>query len=80
MILVESLINDLQKEIARLQGELEQAHKDIKDFENLAREWKKGYQEEVRALKARIIERNQVIDSLQEELEERLLVDHTDES
>ena len=43
MITPEQLIYDLQSQVMRLERELEEAQKDIKDFEVLAIEWKKGY-------------------------------------
>jgi hypothetical protein len=42
---IENLINDLQKENERLSKELEGAEENIRDFEVLAIEWKKGYEE-----------------------------------
>lgn len=45
MITPEQLIYDLQTRIVRLEKELEQAQTDIKDFEVLAQEWRKGYSE-----------------------------------
>jgi predicted RNase H-like nuclease (RuvC/YqgF family) len=80
MIPVESLVNDLQKENSRLKEELEQAQRDIKDFETIAAIWKKGYVEDVNALKVKIVEYKQIIDSLQKELEECRLLDHSDET
>ena len=44
MITPEQLIYDLQLQITRLERELEQAQEDIKDFEVLAVEWKKGFE------------------------------------
>ena len=43
MITPEQLIYDLQRQIIRLEEELQQAQLDIKDFEVLAVEWKDGY-------------------------------------
>ena len=46
MLTPEQLIYDLQSQIIRLEKELEQARKDIRDFEDLAIEWPgKGYSE-----------------------------------
>ena len=45
MMTPEQLIYDLQKQVLRLEQELEEANKDIRDFEKLAIEWKKGHRE-----------------------------------
>jgi uncharacterized protein (UPF0335 family) len=70
MISPESLINDLQKRIAQLETELAQAQKDIKDFEVLAVEWKKGYDELRSKNLIRLKEKDQVISELEDEIEE----------
>lgn len=70
MITPEQLINDLQKENERLQKELDQAQKDIRDFEVLAIEWKKGYRELEIKYRAKLKESDQVIRELEEEIEE----------
>jgi hypothetical protein len=68
VITPEQLITDLQKENQSLKEELEQAQKDIKDFETLAIEWKKGYLENIGKLKVQLSNYEQVIEELQEEL------------
>jgi predicted RNase H-like nuclease (RuvC/YqgF family) len=68
MISPEILINALQTENNRLKEELEQAQKDIHDFEVLAIEWKKGYSDLERAHKRQIMEYRQIIQELQDEL------------
>lgn len=45
MISPEQLVTDLNKEIDRLTTELAEAQQDIKDFEHLAIEWRKGHVE-----------------------------------
>lgn len=70
MISPEQLINDLQKQIIKLEGELAQAQKDIEDFEVLAKEWRKGHQDLEYKHKREVMELNQVIQELEEELRE----------
>ena len=67
---VESFINDLQKENARLTQELEQAQKDIRDFEVLAIEWKKGHQDLKAKHHVKTTEYEQIIQELENEIEE----------
>jgi predicted nucleic acid-binding Zn-ribbon protein len=69
MITPEQLISDLQKENERLKEELEQAQKDVRDFEVLAAGWKKGYDENIGKLKIQLINAKQEIEELKEELE-----------
>lgn len=69
MISPEQLINDLQKENARLSLELEQAQKDIRDFEVLAVEWKRGYSDLERKYRVEIANLKQTIEELEEELD-----------
>jgi len=45
MITPEMLISQLQDRVSELTAELDRAQQDIKDFEILAIEWKKGYSE-----------------------------------
>jgi uncharacterized small protein (DUF1192 family) len=66
----EQLIYDLQSQITRLERELEQAYMDIKDFEVLAIEWKKGHRDLDNKHKIKIMEKDQVIDELQDEIDE----------
>jgi hypothetical protein len=68
MISPEILINALQKENERLKEELEQAQKDIHDFEVLAIEWKKGHTALERAHKIKIMEYKQIIEELEDEI------------
>jgi hypothetical protein len=70
MISPEQLINDLQKENEMLKEELVQAQKDIKDFEVLAIEWRKGHTDLERKYKTKLMESDQVIRELEEEIDE----------
>ena len=45
MITPEMLISQLQDRVSELTAELDRAQQDIKDFDILAIEWKKGYSE-----------------------------------
>ena len=71
MISPEQLISDLQKENARLQAELEEAQRDIKDFEILAIVWKDGYMNMEREYRIKLTNAKQVIQQLEKELEEK---------
>jgi predicted nucleic acid-binding Zn-ribbon protein len=68
MLTPEQLIYDLQSQIVRLEKELEQAQKDIKDFEVLAVEWKRGYEELRRNHNVEIGNLEQEIEELKKEL------------
>ena len=70
MITPEQLINDLQKENARLTQELEQAQKDIRDFEVLAIEWRKGHQDLKAKHHVKTTEYEQIIEELEDEIGE----------
>jgi len=70
MITPEQLIYDLQSQIARLETELNQAQQDIKDFEVLAVEWKKGYDKSKRDYEIKLEHAEQIIEELQEELKQ----------
>ena len=70
MITPEQLISDLQKENARLQEELEQAQKDIRDFEVLALAWKKSYLDRERDLRVQLANALQTIEEMEQELAE----------
>lgn len=70
MISPEQLITDLQKENIRLREELEQAQKDIRDFEILAIEWRKGHKELEIRHQIKLVESQQVIAELEEEIDE----------
>ena len=67
--MTEQLIYDLQSQIIRLEKELEQAQKDIKDFEVLAVEWKKGFTELNRKHQAEVTNLKQTIEELEKEIE-----------
>jgi predicted RNase H-like nuclease (RuvC/YqgF family) len=67
---VEQLVSDLQKENQQLREELEEAQKDIVDFEVLAKEWRKGYAELELKHRIKVMELEQVIDELEKELED----------
>jgi predicted RNase H-like nuclease (RuvC/YqgF family) len=66
---VEQLVSDLQKENRQLREELEEAQKDIRDFEVLAKEWRKGYAELERKHRIKMMELEQVVTELEKELE-----------
>ena len=68
MLTPEQLIYDLQSQIIRLEKELEQAQKDIKDFEVLAQEWKRGYAKREMDLNIKLANANQTIEELESEL------------
>jgi predicted nucleic acid-binding Zn-ribbon protein len=70
VITPEQLIYDLQSQIVRLEKELEQAQTDIKDFEVLAIEWKKGHDELRRLHKKEMKNMDQIIEELLKELKE----------
>lgn len=69
MLTPEQLIYDLQSQIIRLEQELEQAQKDIEDFEVLAVEWKKGYVHRERDLIIKLDHAEQTIEELKEEID-----------
>jgi rubrerythrin len=68
MISPEQLINDLQKQVTKLEEELSQAQKDILDFEKAALVWQKGYKDTERNLKIKLEHAEQTIEELREEL------------
>lgn len=68
MISPEQLITDLQKDIDRLTKELEEAQKDIRDFEFLAIEWRKGHTELERKHRIEVGNLKQTIEELEKEL------------
>lgn len=70
MLTPEQLIYDLQSQIIRLEKELEQAQKDIRDFEVLAIEWRKGHTELNRKHLAETNNLKQTIEELEDELED----------
>ena len=70
MLTPEQLISNLQSQIENLTKELEQSQKDIRDFEVLAIEWKKGYKELETKHRIQITEKDQIIKELEEEIEE----------
>lgn len=67
---IESFVNNLQKENEILKKELEQAQKDIKDFENFAVIWRKNYIEMESKYKIKLANTKQIIEQLEKELEE----------
>jgi hypothetical protein len=69
MLTPEQLIYDLQSQVVRLEKELDQAQKDIRDFEILAIEWKKGHRELERKHRTEIGNLEQVIQELKAELQ-----------
>lgn len=66
----EQLIYDLQKQVLFLEKELEQAQQDIKDFEALAVEWKKGHRELEAKHKVKLMEAEQIIRELEQDLKD----------
>jgi hypothetical protein len=70
MIIPEQLINDLQKQVIKLQEELSQAQVDIKDFEKAAIEWKKGYTDMEIGYKIKLANMQQTVLQLEQELDE----------
>jgi len=67
IILPEQLITELIIENEKLKFELEQAQKDIKDFEVLAIEWKLGYEKMKNSLEIQIKHLNQIIEEKDDE-------------
>jgi len=70
MLTPEQLIYDLQSQITRLERELEQAQQDIKDFEVLAQEWKKGHEDLKAKHRAEVKNMGQIILEMEDEIEE----------
>jgi virulence-associated protein VapD len=69
MISPEQLIADLLKQVSKLEEELTQAQQDIRDFEKMAIEWKKGYVDLERKHRIEVTNMKQVIDSMQAEID-----------
>lgn len=65
----ELLITKLTDENEKLKKELEQAQKDIKDFEVLAIEWKDGFNKMKRSLEIKIKHLEQTETELREEID-----------
>lgn len=63
----ELLITQLNDENEKLKKELEQAQKDIRDFEVLAIEWKSGYDRMKQSLEIKITHLEQTIEELENE-------------
>lgn len=70
MISPELLITQLIDENEKLKKELEQAQKDIKDFEVLAVEWKDGYNKMKRSLEIKIEHLEQTLQEVRLEMKE----------
>lgn len=70
MITPEQLINDLQKQIVKLQEDLAISEQNVKDFERLAQTWKKAYDEETYRLKVKCANLELINESLENELSE----------
>jgi hypothetical protein len=64
----EQLIASLQDQIVKLEIALAIEQQNVKDFENIAIEWKKGYEEESKRLGIKLKEAEIVIEQLEEEL------------
>lgn len=65
----EPIIDDLHKQIAKLQEELEQANQNVKDFESLAHTWKDSYEELYAKYKRDMGNAISTIDQLRADLE-----------
>jgi predicted RNase H-like nuclease (RuvC/YqgF family) len=70
MITPEQLIYELQKQVDRLTEELDQAQRDIRDFEIAAIEWRDGYEDMEKDYKRKLGNAEQVISQLEEDLKE----------
>ena len=66
----ENLINDLRKQVAKLQEDLAISEQNVKDFEQLAHTWKDSYDEQVPRLNAKVTNLEQTIEQLETELDE----------
>jgi len=64
----EQLITNLIEKIVRLEKKLEEAQKDIADFEKLAIVWRKGHRDLENKYKAEIGNLKQTIEELEKEL------------
>ena len=70
MLTPEQLIYDLQSQVVRLEKELEQAQKDVRDFEVLAQEWKRGHADLNTKHRIEVANLKQTIEELEKELAE----------
>ena len=70
MITPEHLISQLQDQVIKLESELAIAQQDIKDFEKLAIEWKKGYVDMEKSYRVKLANANLIIEELEFELKE----------
>jgi len=68
---MDSMTNSLHNENEELKIKLEESEKNVKDFEELALEWKSSYTKDTRALKIEIEHLKQTIEDLRLELKER---------
>lgn len=66
----EMLIAQLERDIEKLKEELAEAHQDIKDFEELAHTWKKGWEDKEKQYKRKLGNSEKTIEQLEEDLEE----------
>lgn len=66
----ESIICELEKDNIKLKAELEQAQQDIKDFEEIAKVWKRSYGEMETKFKILLANAEQVIEQLEKDLKE----------
>ncbi len=66
---IENLINDKNKEIDFLNLKIKELEDHVKDFEILARVWKKGYEDMEMNYKRKLAHAEQFIEELEEELE-----------
>lgn len=67
---VEWLLNEKDKEIAKLKEELEIAQKDIADFESLAIIWKKGHKDLLAKHAKELGNAHKTIEELEKELDQ----------
>lgn len=52
--------------------QVEEIYKLVKEFEDIAKEWKKGYEDTEKSYRIRLNHAEQVIESLREELDEQV--------
>ncbi len=67
---VENLVNEQNKQIAKLTEMVKELEEHIKDFETLALQWKKSYVEMEHSYKVRLANAEQIIEELMSELNE----------
>lgn len=70
MISPEQLITELSIQNEKLKEELEITKRDIRDFEVLAIEWKKGYDEMKNKYSIKVMELEQIVKELESDIED----------